>query len=157
MSNDATPGFDPRFDPAFQRGFDGPTRTDVPASAPLSAPASAPRSRAPKLEKVEEPPEFSDQAEAFSTGEVDDALGAPTRRPNPFLIALTIFSIVLIVGGLWAAQFARESFLTVNLSTDIDYVTLQMVIFGAPLAVAIGIATALGVLFILAQRWRRSR
>jgi hypothetical protein len=151
MSNDATPGFDPRFDPAFQRGFDGPTRTDVP----VSAPASPPRSPAPKLEKVEEPREFSDQADALSAAEVDDALEAPTRRPNPFLIALTVVSVILIIGGLWAAQFARESFLTVNLSTDIDYVTLQMVIFGAPLAIAIGIATALGVLFILAQRWRR--
>jgi hypothetical protein len=153
MSNDAPPGFDPRFDPAFQRGFEGPVPGAPPAKVPRSQPAVV---RADESEKA--------AAEAALTAASDPLRidrpftdDAKTRRVNPFLVVLGGLSVALIGGGLWAAQFARESFLTVNLSTDIDYVTLQMVIIFAPTAVALGIATALGLLFILARRWQRRR
>jgi hypothetical protein len=147
MSNDAQDGFDPRFDAAFQRGFDGPV-TDAPPMSKLTATQSDVERAAPIVAIDGDDPSFV---------AADDPNQVQPRKLNPFLVALGVLSVALIVGGIWAAQFARESFLTVNLSTDIDYVTLQMVIFGAPLAIAIGIATAVGLLFILAQRWRRGR
>jgi hypothetical protein len=154
MSDDATPDFDPRFDPAFQRGFDGPVVNTAPVTKPRAQ--SAPKRPAERSteEVIQDGPAIEVAGDQMGLVDSDEATG---RRVNPFLVALTVLSIVLIVGGLWAAQFARESFLTVNLSTDIDYTTLQMVIIGAPIAIGIGIATALGVLFILAQRWHRGR
>jgi hypothetical protein len=165
MSNDTKPEFDPRFDPAFQRGFAGPVTRSAPVarpSAPVAKPAPqvAPSPRvAPSPPIIERGPEvrISNEPLAPSTTEVvEDESKFQLRRVNPFSLVLVLLSVVLIGGGLWAVQFAREAFLAVNLSSDIDYVTLQMVIIAAPLAIALGVATALGLLFLLAFR-RRNR
>jgi hypothetical protein len=141
-SNDT---FDPRFDPAFQPGFSGPAPTVArkrqvsPAQAALEARTEA------VAETVEAVPSAGEQ-DAVET----------TRRPNPFLLALAAISLILIAGGLAAVQQIQGVFATENISVDIDYVTLDMIKFAAPLAVALGVATGIGVLFLYAVGWNRA-
>ena len=140
MSNDREP-FDPRFDPAFQPGFEGKV-------APLRKQPK--RDVAPALAALE-----AARAGAVETTPAQEAESEPSRRPNPFLIALAVISIALIAGGLSAMQSLRATFTTENISTSIDYMTLQMVIYAAPLAVAVGILIGVGVLFLYAIGWQK--
>ena len=140
MSNDKET-FDPRFDPAFQPGFEGKIAPAKKASKRDVAPALA-------------------ALEAARSGAVEPVAAVETeietsRRPNPFLIALAVISVALIAGGLSAMQSLRATFTTENISTSIDYMTLQMVIYAAPLAVAVGILIGVGVLFIYAINWSK--
>ena len=138
--------FDPRFDPAFQPGFDGGT---VQVSRPKTTRPASPAQAA--LEKrsasAEEPVVAEPDAEVEPV--------ETSRRPNPFLIALAAVSVALIAGGLGAAQSVRGLFTTENISVDLDYISLEMIKFAAPLAVALGIATGIGVLFIYAIDWKK--
>lgn len=174
-----TPEFDPRFDPAFQRGFDGevtsarratpgifapkppapayvgtpPLRTEAPTLADSYRQAAPGGVAAPSLERELGFP--AEAAEYDETTAITEDYEEPRRSINPFLIALAVLAVALIAGGLWALQSLRSSFLTEDLATDVDYVTMQATLYGAPLAIALGVATALGVLFILATGWRR--
>jgi hypothetical protein len=69
------------------------------------------------------------------------------------LLALLIAAAVLIVAGLYIFQTVRELFL----NTEVDFVTAQTVIYAAPLIVVVGVATAIGVVFVYAVQWKRSR
>jgi hypothetical protein len=140
MSNDKET-FDPRFDPAFQPGFEGKI-----------APATKVNKRdvAPALAALE-----AARAGAVEPVAAQESAAETTRRPNPFLIALAVISVALIAGGLSAMQSLRATFTTENISTSIDYMTLQMVIYAAPLAVAVGILIGVGVLFIYAVNWSK--
>ncbi len=145
MSDDRD--FDPRFDPAFQRGYDGvvdaapqPGRTTPSAAAPneplpSAVPADEPATAAPVARHGEE----------------------PARRRNPFLIALLALSAVLIGGGLYLVVRMRDLFANTQSSTDFDFVTLQVLIGAAPIAIGLGVATVIGVLFVYSIRWDGSR
>ncbi len=144
MSNDRS-SFDPRFDPAFQRGFDGEVES-FPTER-LSAPAiiepttiepvlGSPAVTEPQLIEVAAP----------------DARG---RRINPFLIALGAVSVALIAGGLYLVSRLRELFDSSQTNSDFDFVTLQVAMNAAPLIVVLGLATAIGLVFIAAVRWDR--
>jgi hypothetical protein len=89
---------------------------------------------------------------AADLDETEDA-EEPRRTFNPFLLALLIVAVALIVTGFYIFQTVRELFL----STEVDYVTAQAVVYAAPLIVVLGVATAIGVLFVYAVRWKRSR
>ena len=132
--------FDPRFDPAFQPGFEAPA---TPAPKRDSSPARV------ALEQRTEArvPVLSDDDETV--------VEAPSRRPNPFLIALGAISVALIAGGLGAVQSVRGIFTTENISVDLDYISLNMLIFAAPLAIALGVATGIGVIFIYAIDYKK--
>jgi hypothetical protein len=145
MSDDRD--FDPRFDPAFQRGYDGvveaapkPHRATQPAArpaepAPSGTPAAAPLTATP-------------------VGRHDDQ-PEPSGRTNPFLIALLAISAVLISGGLYLVVTMRDLFANTQSSTDFDFVTLQVLIGAAPIAIGLGVATVIGVLFVYSIRWDR--
>ncbi len=135
MSKDS---FDPRFDAAFQPGFDGTAAPAAKVAKRTLAPAEA------ALEKA--------RAEEPEAGAAESAPSA--TRPNPFLIALAVISVALIAGGLGSIQSLRSTFTSENISTTIDYMTLQTIIFAGPLAVALGIATGIGVLFIYAISYK---
>lgn len=159
MSKDAKDGFDPRFDPAFQPGFSGQVVTpkarqkggEAPAAgfpiSPMPMPSAVATSTRPR--NVDEM--LADQGPDAAAA--SDAGGR--RRPNPFLLALIAVSAALIVGGLGAAQSIRSLFDTENISVELDYMSLEMIKFAAPLAVGLGVATAIGVLFIYALDWKR--
>ena len=140
--------FDPRFDPAFQPGYEGPiaavtpaARQRPPAAAPISLPPVAPV-HAPAAPATAAVPEV----------EEDEA--AP-RRANPFLIALGAIAAVLVGGGLYIISRLRDLFADTQSSSTFDYVTLQVLIYAAPLLLVLGLATGVGLLFVLALRSNR--
>ncbi|MEP6479965.1 MAG: hypothetical protein ABJB03_11270 [Rhodoglobus sp.] len=142
--------FDPRFDPAFQRGFDGPVTAAPPVASParVSAPPPARVSAPPTAERPERPVvPVVERAEVFEE--------PPARTTNPFLITLGVLAVVLIALGLYLFQSTRTAFLESQSSSSGDYITMQTVIFAAPLCIALGVATGIGVLFIYAIRFRR--
>ena len=131
--------FDPRFDPAFQRGYDGPAVTPS-ATSDAAAPA------APPLVRIDPQAAVAPQ---------EDAGELPSRRGNPFLIALATVAVVLTVGGLALVFQLRTLFGDGNGNPDFDYVTLQTLMIAAPILAGLGLATGIGVLFVFAIRWGR--
>ena len=165
MTTNTEPDFDPRFDPAFQRGFasDGAPQSPAPhrgdqrqnrpaqasppsvPAAPVSSPATTSLSSAPLTSSP-----VSGVADAAADPE-------PDGRPNPFLIALGVLSVALVAAGIWGVQTARAPFLGTNVATDVDFVGLQILQVLAPMAIALGAATAIGILFVYAVGWQRRR
>jgi hypothetical protein len=140
MSKDS---FDPRFDPAFQPGFDKPV-----ASAPRTAPA--PASSSPAQVALDSARREAEKAVPDAT-----AVEESGRRANPFLIALGILSVVLIAGGLGISQWIRAQFAQTDIRVDVDFFTLDSLKIASPLAIALGIAIAAGVLFVYAINWQK--
>jgi hypothetical protein len=87
----------------------------------------------------------------------DAAAAEPDTRPNPFLIALGALSAALVAAGIWGVQTARAPFLGTNVATDVDFVGLQILQVLAPMAIALGAATAIGILFVYAVGWQKRR
>jgi hypothetical protein len=142
MSNDRST-FDPRFDPAFQRGFDGEVEAIVTERAEtIVEPAlSGPTPSEPIITE----PQLIESAEPDARG----------RRINPYLVVLGAVSVALIAGGLYLVSRLREFFDSSQSSSDFDFVTLQVLLYAAPLIVVLGLATAIGMVFIAAVRWGR--
>lgn len=150
--------FDPRFDPAFQRGYEGVV--DAPAPARRAA-AAKQRPTAEPEPVIGLPPTVDSAAsggghpvpQAAPRVEADDV----PARANPFLIALVVVAVALVGGGVYLVVKMRDLFAATQSSTDFDFVTLQVLIGVAPIAIGLGVATAIGVLFIFAVRWGRQR
>jgi hypothetical protein len=181
VADKEVPEFDPRFDPAFQRGFDGPVGRRSAAGAEAStgylrstrpATVQAPAALNQPLEpaRQQEWENFLDAGKsggqdqtrtssevATASAFVDDEPLETTRGRNPFLIVLLIISVVLIGGGVGGLQWLRAKFLAPDIATDLDFVTLQASTVGAAIVVGLGLATAIGVLFVYAVRWRGRR
>ena len=177
------PEFDPRFDPAFQRGFDGPVgrrsaatgaeastgylRSTRPATiqppAALNQPLDPARpqewenflgANQPGIDNNRADQNRASSEPGATSALVDDEPAETTRGRNPFLIALLIISVLLVGGGIGALQWLRAKFLAPDIATDLDFVTLQASTVGAAIVVGLGLATAIGVLFVYAIRWR---
>lgn len=133
MSDDR--GFDPRYDPAFQRGWDGPV-----------APVASETKRPAEPERIVVVPE-----RAAVEAEDDE----PRRRLNPYLIVLGAVSIALVVAGVWMASRVSEGFSEQGPSTQVDYAVLQVLMIASPVTALLGVATAVGIIFLLAARWGR--
>lgn len=146
MAKDGKDTFDPRFDPAFQPGFDG---------AVVAAPVRKSRDASPAEAALAQRTEAVERSSAPANQDDDDEPVEHRRRPNPFLLALIAMSLALIAGGLGAAQSVRSVLDAENISLDLDYVSIEMVKIAAPLAVALGVAIAAGVLFIYAIDWKK--
>lgn len=146
MSDDAR--FDPRFDPAFQPGYAGPLASAPSAAQPDAAqPIAAP----PTALRTVTAPVTDVPAVAAEEREED-------HRTNPFIIALGAVSMVLILGGVYLLSLLQQMFAASQESqTAFDYTTFQALVYGAPLLIALGIATAIGILCMLASRWWRLR
>ena len=163
MSKEAR--FDPRFDPAFQPGYDESLASAQPATkrrptatapAPIGQPPAwsqyAPTTRsAPAAAPIDAPPAAT---EVLSTPADLDDDPAP-RRANPFLIALGAVAILLLGGGLYLVSRMRDLFADTQSSSTFDYVTIQVLMFAAPLILVLGLATGVGLLFVFAIRWDR--
>jgi hypothetical protein len=178
MATNDEPGFDPRFDPAFQRGFGGAPAGSGPGTGrrrsappaqetaqgfapPQGYPPAQPRevrSTPPLIGEAPATPRAVASAVVVDAADADpEEQGEPRTWANPFVIALGVLAVGLVGAGLWMAQRAREPFLGTNAADQADYVTLQMLIYFAPLLVALGAATAVGVVFLLAAEWQRRR
>lgn len=174
MSDEKDVEIDPRFDPAFQRGFDQsipieeyvpaplPRRpaTAPPAAEPIVAPAPvAPAKPVPTLATA------APDAEAAAPAELPDAGLEPGADPtldsspsrNPFLLFLGIISIALVAAGIWLFVRSGDAFNSKEVRSQGDYMSLTATIDMAPFIALLGGATAIGVLFVFAARWRRRR
>lgn len=151
MSDETPANIDPRFDPAFQRGFEGSVTTTRRRSLPGVPPVVPAQQQVPVAPVVTPAPVVVTQAPVIPE-EIEEP--AP-RGVNPFIAGLWVIAAVLILAGGYLAQWARATFLTDSLSTDIDYVTIEIVKYGAPLLIVLGLATAIGLLFVHAIAWRK--
>lgn len=166
---------DPRFDPAFQPGYDPqsdpvraarvPSYTEMSDSARLQPGAVI---EPPRARYTTEPTVRSDNGQTPVAVEIDSA--APSRlleseaaqpvslRRNPFLIALWVIGVILFVMGAYLAQqlLDPESVAVVSAAggSPISYFAPQLLVFGAPLLMVLGIATLCSALCIHAVRWR---
>ena len=168
----ADEGYDPRFDPAFQRGFEGET-----AFPPRQAPTNRPVSRQaaiPAPDRIVAPPpaelrprtpgerptrlpddEYRSSAPHRAEFEPEPRVDLPPvpLRSNPFLIAVLVIAIALIGAGVLIGS--RIDIWYDDVSPDgPGFGLLNMLQFGAPLAIILGVATVIAVLVILALRWR---
>ena len=139
MSDNAR--FDPRFDPAFQPGYAGPIASK-PVVAPIQQPAH-----------VAEPPAALPAVVAASMSQ--ETVDEPSGGVNPFLIVLGGVAVALVGGGLFLTSRLREFYLNTQSGSEFDFATGQVLIYAAALLIMLGIATAIGVLFVFAVRWRR--
>ena len=145
--------FDPRFDPAFQRGFDG-EGLRAPRRPVESAP-TAPPIGLPSIALPPTPPSTGETAPATPQTADDAADDDRQPRRNPFLIALAVVSVALVVAGVWIIQIARAPFDGTNAAANVDFVFLQILGGLAPAAIALGVATAIGIVFVLAVDWQK--
>ena len=148
--------FDPRFDPAFQRGYSGSAPATVPSTVPSTVPATnaKPRVESPVQQHVTEHEQPARRIEHDDRDhDFDFADDATARRTNPFLIALGVVALALVGGGLYLISRMRDLFASTQNQADFDFVTMQVLMGLAPIIVCLGLATAIGVLFIYAVRW----
>jgi hypothetical protein len=172
MSDEKNSGVDPRFDPAFQRGFDptvpieesvpppvsrklaaiAPTPVAAPVVATTPASATAPEpSPTPKHEVVDESEaQAADEPQADGTVEV-----SPSR--NPFLLFLGIIAVALVATGIWLFVRSGDAFNSKVVRSQGDYMSLTATIDIAPFIALLGAATAIGVLFVFAAKYRGRR
>ncbi len=183
MSDEKDAGFDPRFDPAFQRGFDPatpieehvpdplPRRDAASRREPRAVPEPVPRAPvAPAREPAGPSPAEASPAEASPTeatalvaeaGESDEP--AEDREPdsspsrNPFLLFLGIIAVALVAAGVWLFVRSGDAFNSREVRSQGDYMSLDSTIHAAPFIALLGGASAIGVLFVFAAKWRRRR
>ncbi|WP_411699825.1 hypothetical protein [Conyzicola sp.] len=158
--------FDPRFDPAFQRGFDASSspetprvvQRDVRRATPVRPPepTAAPGQPYDSAPAIGLPPAHTDPL-AVDSGQADAAAHDDQPRRNPFLITLGVVSVALVAAGVWGIQAAREPFLGTDAASTIDYVGLQILQILSPVSIALGVATAIGILFVYAVGAQRRR
>jgi hypothetical protein len=184
MAKDSKSDIDPRFDPAFQRGFDPsiPIEKFVPprqprrsASPPVeiapAAPSAAPVAPAPAsvptppVAAEAKPAAAPETAQAVSVdGDTtvvvavvaEEATESSAVR-NPFLLFLGIIAVALIAVGVWLFVRSGDAFNTSQVRSQGDYMSLTATINMAPFIALLGAATAIGVLFVFAARWKRRR
>ena len=156
MSDDDTAArIDPRFDPAFQRGFEGAVTTTRRRALP-GVPPVLPAQQQIVPPPVSPPAPAAVPAPAPTTVADDEAVEElAARGMNPFVVGLWVVAAVLVLVGGYLAQWVRTTFLTDSVSTNVDYVTIEIVKYGAPLLIALGLATAIGLLFLHAVAWRK--
>ena len=168
----ADEGYDPRFDPAFQRGFEGETAfppRQVPANQRTSRQAAIP---APERIVAPIPAELRPRTSGERPTRLSDdeyRASAPQRvefefeprvdlppvplRSNPFLIAVLVIAVALIGAGVLIGSRIDSWYDDVSPDGP-GFGLLNMLQFGAPLAIILGVATVIAVLVILALRWR---
>ena len=175
MSDEKNVGVDPRFDPAFQRGFDQtiPIEEYVPEPLPrktTAAPAPVAPVVAPSAFAPVPPAAPREQAAtitpARSESYIDvepDTEPEPEPEPdsspsrNPFLLFLGIISIALVAAGIWLFVRSGDAFNSRDVRSQGDYMSLDATIHTAPFIALLGGATAIGVLFVFASKWRKRR
>lgn len=160
--------FDPRFDPAFQPGYDPKNDPAIAArsgsrfAAPPSAfvdpryevaPSVTAATSAPASPAVSPPPATTVQREQTAQDQAADE--APARGVNPFVVVLWVVSAVFFAGGVMGLRALPGLEQAASSSPGASYFVLQVYAYGYPLLIALGLATATGLLFFHASRWTK--
>jgi hypothetical protein len=88
--------------------------------------------------------------------EPEPAPDLPAGR-NPYLLTLGIVAVVLVGAGIWLFARSGAAFNSAEVRSQGDYMSLDATIHTAPFIALLGAATAIGVLFVFASRWRKRR
>ena len=92
-----------------------------------------------------------------ATGEADERRFAAAVAPwkNPYLIALAVIGAAMSCTGAWLFGSAYAAFNEgVAIQTQGDFAAMQVAMYSGPLVVLFGLGTLVGVLFMVAGRWR---
>jgi hypothetical protein len=173
MSDDMPPQFDPRFSAAFQRGFDAEAVVEESVPELIGRPrVTEPAARVVPVVPVREAAatvdvaaaltqEIGQHAELGAMSWLDNTDADPDVRPstarNPFLLALGLVAVFLVAGGIGLFVASGGAFNSRDVRSQGDYMSLDALIHAAPFVALLGIATALGVLFVFAAKWRKRR
>jgi hypothetical protein len=170
-------GFDPSVSldtvPAGSAAVDGSARR-APTPLPGVAAAPAPVASPAKVVPVQAPPArpvvgraptpavtselVQDEVVRLADAPVDeDAAEDSNPARNPFLLVLGIIAVVLITVGVWLFAQTGQAFNSREVRSQGDYMTLVATIQMAPFIALLGGATAIGVIFMFAAKWRRRR
>ena len=163
MTNSTDSEFDPRFDPAYQPGFDPARHASPSPSAPriqtqqqtdaFQPAAQTAPSRVVAVDPLA-PAQQVSTPEPISPAEVVAAV----RRVDRYLVALWVISAVLVGGGIYSLRLIGDRIAALTSSGDFGgpgYYLLQAFTIGAPMLIVLGLATAVGTVFLLAARSRR--
>jgi hypothetical protein len=130
--------------------------TDSRAGDPR--PGDSHRDRAPRVDGDQRWEEGdSHRLEDAHYGEEEVPL---SHRFDAYLIALWAVSVAFVAGGLAVVGYISERLDKLTLTdggNGFDYYLLQVYTIAAPLLVLLGLATAVGTLFLLAARLGRNR
>ena len=88
----------------------------------------------------------------------DAAEGSGLAEPwrNPYLIGLAVVGVGLVGLGVWLFEDAYTAFNEgVAIQTQGDFAAAQVAMYSGPLVMLFGAAIVVGVLFVVAVRWRR--
>jgi hypothetical protein len=170
-------GFDPSVPldsvPAVSAPTDGSQRR-APIQSSVVAAAPAPVAAPAKVVPVQAPPArpvvghaptpvvvpelVQDEVVRLADAPVDeDAAEDSSPARNPYLLALGIIAVVLITVGVWLFAQTGQAFNSREVRSQGDYMTLVATIQMAPFIALLGGATAIGVIFMFAAKWRRRR
>lgn len=177
-------GFNPRYSPEFQRGY-VPSAQGVPrqrADAGEVSAGASPTEGAASGETVARDAGADDTgadvagggdsaaeaagaaagggATVAGVGDGSRASAAHSRSSlwrNPYVIALLVAGVLLILGGIQLYFRSIESMYTSRESVPQDLVTVQVFWGMAPVLMTAGAFTVIGVGFLAAYRWRQGR
>jgi hypothetical protein len=155
MNDETRSDIDPRFDPVFQRGFDPatPVRQREPAPLPRVAASSVPVAPPdPVVPAIHEPSPATLDAEQTP----ESSFGSHPGR-NPYLLALGVVAVILVAVGVWLFVQSGTQFNSREVRSQGDYMSLDATIHTAPFISLLGAATAIGVVFVFAVKWRRRK
>jgi hypothetical protein len=91
---------DPRYDEQFRRGYDGPPVPPPVSSAPTSATSRAQIPLAPLAASTPSQPSVDEHSPAVGIMATEQE-PEPLRRRNPWMIALLVVGLVMLVVGGW--------------------------------------------------------
>lgn len=155
----ADAGFDPRFDAAFQPGYDPTKHAASAVTVTAHEPVHLPQPAALGVESAAGPAEVLPvpvpvPAEGAA---IESATSAQPKRRNPLLVSLWIISAVLVAIGAYGLRLIADRVNSLGTSGgfgEADYYLMQAYTVLSPLLITLGIATAIGTVFLLATRSR---
>ncbi|WP_213817072.1 hypothetical protein [Glaciihabitans sp. dw_435] len=137
---------------------------EFPSVVPVAQPVQQPATPRPVLQSWQQPGYHPDPR-PYSTddtsdgvvvmGEVDAPPAVRAHLRNPWLISLAVLALLLVVVGVLLYSRAANAYTSNgDFVAPGDYVLLEASLSAAPLMILLGAATAIGVLFVVAVRWR---
>jgi hypothetical protein len=163
-------GFDPRYSPEFQRGFDASEAPSSTAESPERIDAGPSVRRIPPAPDgpivpvptavAAVPAETAGRDDAAAADDAE-ALSASSWR-NPYILALTVLGVLLILGGIGSFRWSVEQVIggavyeggSSQAEMEEAMLAAQLSWGLAPLLALAGALTLLGVFFFVAWRWR---
>lgn len=168
-------GFDPRYSPEYQRGFDPAASKTAPVEAPAGVPDGLAQVPPPAVRRIPPAPTAGstspDAGATLAELGIDEPAVAPASEApelpvspwrNPYLIALAVAGLALVLGGIgafrWAvSQVYGDGAFTEGASEEERQETMlasQLAWGLSPLMTLAGVLTLVGLLFFVAHRWR---